>query len=94
MARYFAYGERNEFSDMVQLPEWYLALGKTAKQRRRKFRQMLDEYAVQRGYKRDPRAGNFIGNELWVETMRGRVRRWVQECAQRKTGADPPQAPE
>jgi REP element-mobilizing transposase RayT len=93
-ARYLAYGEENEFTCMITLPEWYLRLGETAAQRQRKFRQMLDQYALERGLKRDPKKarGLFVGGEPWVREMRRLVSDWVR--ARRKqqagTGADPP----
>jgi len=63
VARLLAFGERNEFSSMITLPEWHLRLGKTAAQRQRRFRHMLDQYAVERGLKKDPKKveGHFVG---------------------------------
>jgi REP element-mobilizing transposase RayT len=81
-ARYMAYGEENEFTCMITLPDWYMNLGKTPKQRQRKYRQMLDQFMVDKGYKSDPKKtkGNFIGGDLWVEAMR----KWVLECLRKK----------
>lgn len=93
-ARYLAFGEKNEFTDMITLPDWYLALGKTAAQRQQKFRQHLDRYAVQKGLKQDPRRalGHFVGGDLWVHAMRRRVNDWVRAHRKKKTapGPDPP----
>ena len=93
-ARYFAYGESNEFSVMVGQPEWYLQLGKTPEQRQHKFRRMLDEYAISKGYKSDPKLarGNFVGSEQWTQSMKKRVRQWVREHSKKKpkTSTDPP----
>jgi len=94
VARYLAFGEENEFTCMITLPDWYLRLGKTVAQRQKKFRQMLDQYAVDRGLKRDPKRarGHFVGGDLWVQAMRRLVGEWVR--AHRKedsgSGADPP----
>ena len=91
-ARYFAYGEKNEFTVMVKFPKWYMDLGKTARQRQKKFRRILDEYAIEKGYKREPKPeGHFYGNGLWVDAMKRRVRAWVREHT-KKTGADPPES--
>jgi len=80
-ARYLAYGEKNEFTSMVTLPDWYLRLGKTAGQRRRRYRQMLDRFMIDKGFKPDPKktSGNFIGGDLWVEAMRNQVREWLRD---------------
>ena len=59
-ARYMAYGETNEFTCMITLPEWYMRLGKTSPQRQRKFRQMLDRYAVDNGLKKNPKKARVL----------------------------------
>jgi REP element-mobilizing transposase RayT len=80
-ARYMAFGEKNEFTNMVTLPSWYLALGKTPQQRQRRYRQMLDEYMIEKGMKQDPKktVGYFIGSSLWVQAMRRQVRQWIKD---------------
>ena len=86
-ARYMAFGEENEFTCMITLPDWYLNLGKTPKQRQRKYRQMLEQFSIDKGYKPDPKKtkGHFIGGDLWVEAMR----KWVQErLRQKKDSSD------
>ena len=94
-ARFMAFGEENEFTCMITLPDWYLRLGKTPAQRRRKFRQMLDRYAVDKGLKRDPTKarGHFVGCDLWVQAMRQQVSAWVRARKKKQvtdSGADPP----
>ena len=93
-ARYLAYGEKNEFTCMITLPDWYLRLGKTAAQRQRKFRQMMDDYALKKGLKRDPKKarGHFVGGEAWVRERRRLVGDWVRARKKQAdgTGADPP----
>ena len=60
---------------MLTVPKWYLKLGKTAGQRQRKYRSMLDKYLVKHGMKRDPTmsSGHFIGGDLWVDEMRKKL---------------------
>ena len=93
-ARYLAFGEKNQFTEMLTLPAWYLRLGKTPSRRQRKFRRMLDEFAVEKGYKRDPKMarGNFVGGDLWLEAMKRRVRDWMRQRGKMTggTGPDPP----
>jgi REP element-mobilizing transposase RayT len=96
-ARYMAFGEKNEFTCMITLPNWYMRLGKTAAQRQRKFRQMLDRYAVEKGLKRDPKKaqGNFVGSDKWVEAMKSVVSEWLRERREKNkqkvaSGTDPP----
>jgi putative transposase len=64
---YYALGRKNRFDEMLELPDWYLALGKTARQRQRKYRSLLDRYLIEHGLKRDPKmsSGHFLGGELW-----------------------------
>lgn len=65
--RVFTHGESSEFSGMIVLPSWYLALGKTAKERQSKFRELLRIYLIENGLMRDPKfsEGLFIGSEEW-----------------------------
>lgn len=91
-ARYMAFGEENEFTCMITLPQWYLRLGKTAEQRQRKYRQMLDQYMIDKGLKPDPKKarGHFIGGDLWVEAMRLQLRDWMREKKKDATDDESP----
>ena len=40
----YAYGKRSWFTEKLTLPEAYLALGKTPEMRRKKYRQLCDQY--------------------------------------------------
>ena len=94
-ARWMAYGEENEFTCVFTLPPWYRKLGSTAKKRQRAYRKMLDEWALEKGYKRDPKLarGNFVGGDLWVAAMRRKVSQWFKERKKKnpsEAGPDPP----
>jgi hypothetical protein len=82
-----AYGKKNPYDDMLQFPDWYLALGKTFAQRQQKFRSLLDHYLVTKGMKRDPKqsSGHFIGGASWVIEMTKKLRRHLP-----KKTTDPP----
>jgi hypothetical protein len=90
--RFYCFGEKNSYSDMLTVPEWYKKLGKTARQRQHKYRSMLDKYLVERGMKRDPTMsrGHFIGGELWVNEMRKKLYAAMKKKSKRSSGADPP----
>jgi hypothetical protein len=77
---------------MLTVPEWYKKLGKTAGQRQRKYRSMLDKYLVKHGMKRDPTmsSGHFIGGELWVGEMRKKLSAALKKKAKKPSGSDPP----
>lgn len=47
--RFYAYGETNEFTDILDVPAAYLALGKTPAQRQRAYRSLMDAYLRQNG---------------------------------------------
>jgi putative transposase len=87
--RYYALGKKNRFDDMIEFPDWYLRLGKTAKQRQRKYRSLLDKYLVEEGMKRDPRVtrGYFLGGELWALEMR----RKLGEALEKRQSTGPPE---
>jgi hypothetical protein len=42
--RFYAYGETSEFTEALDVPEAYLALGKTPKDRQRAYRSLMDAY--------------------------------------------------
>ena len=81
--RFLAYGETNEYTDLLTLPSWYIALGKTPKKRQAKFRALLDQYLVKSGLKRDPKLsdGLYIGSKEWADKMLAEAR----EYRRRKT---------
>ena len=92
--RFYCYGEKNSYSDMLTMPEWYKKLGKTARQRQRKYRSMLDKYMTEKGLKRDPTmsSGHFIGGELWVEEMRRKLSAALKKKSRKTSGSDPPES--
>jgi len=87
--RYYCFGEKNPYSDMLTVPQWYLELGSTPEQRQKKYRSMLDRYMIEKGLKRDPRmgAGYFIGRIAWVQKKRRKI---TSKLRSQKSGADPP----
>ncbi len=87
--RYYCYGEKNSYSDMLTEPEWYLKLGEDARSRQRKYRSMLDKFLIERGLKRDPKLGSgcFIGGELWEYEMKKKLSGLLNK---NHRGGDPP----
>lgn len=47
--RFYAYGERNEHTEMLTPPPAYLALGKTPAARQKKYRSLMDAYLRRHG---------------------------------------------
>lgn len=76
--RFLAYGETNEYTEMLTLPPWYIELGKTPKERQAKFRALLDQYLIDRGLKRDPKMsdGLYIGSKEWADKMLSEAREY------------------
>jgi hypothetical protein len=70
---------------MLELPGWYIRLGRTPGQRQRKFRSLVDRYLVESGMKRNPKysRGHFIGNTSWVREKRKMLR---DELKKKPTG--------
>ena len=77
---------------MLTVPKWYEELGKTAIQRQRKYRSMLDKYLVSHGMKRDPTmsSGYFIGGNLWLQEMRKKLSAALKKKSKQPPGSDPP----
>jgi putative transposase len=85
--RFYAKGEKNPFTEMLTVPEWYLKLGKTPDQRQHRYCSLLDKYLIDAGLSRDPKmsVGYYLGGVLWVEEMRKQLRDLL-----RKHGKGPP----
>lgn len=76
--RFYAHGERTEFTVMLTPPDWYLALGPTPEARQHEYRSMLDRYMVEMRLKADPTdcKGLYIGSDEYKAHMRRRSREW------------------
>ncbi len=51
--RFYAYGESSHRTEKLTPPPAYIALGKTARQRQKKYRRMCDEYLRKKGLLKD-----------------------------------------
>jgi REP element-mobilizing transposase RayT len=88
--RFYAWGEKNEFTDMLTLPDWYLDLGPTPASRQREYRSMLDKYLVKIEVKADPTdcRGLYIGAEGWASESQKRARELTTEAVELAGGRD------
>lgn len=71
--RYYAFGVRDKYTELLTAPQWYLALGKTAKQRQEKYRRLFAQYLESKGIEPHGFLGAFIGALLWVSHQEERV---------------------
>ncbi len=67
---FYAYGKKSEFTKLLSIPEWYLALGKTATERQRKYRTLFANY-LGADEINDPQQFHqrFIGNLSWIDRV-------------------------
>jgi REP element-mobilizing transposase RayT len=63
---FYAYGRKTKWSHLITIPQWYLDLGKTAKERQAKYRKLFKEY-LEEGTKPEKFLKPFIGTLLWVD---------------------------
>jgi len=84
--RVFTHGEKSEFSSMVVMPQWYLSLGKNAKERQAKFRELLRIYLIENGLMRDPKfsEGLFIGSEEWGKKIIACAKEYCRHMQKKK----------
>ena len=87
--RFYAWGEKNEFTDMLTIPEWYLQLGSTPEQRQREYRSLLNKYLADQELRADPKDcdGLDLGSESWKATRRAEARKWRKAHSPRGAGA-------
>lgn len=73
--RYYAYGIEDEYTKMLTPPEWYLALGKTARERQKKYRKLFAAYLREQGLIAPPGfSKDFIGSPFWIQEQKDRVK--------------------
>jgi len=92
--RFYCFGKKNSYDDMLTIPNWYIKLGKTIRARQKKYRSKLDKYLVKYGMKRDPTksSGHFIGGELWKDEMRKQLSAVLKKKKEDQSGTDPPES--
>lgn len=72
--RFYAFGIRDKFTELLTIPEWYLALGKTSRDRQRKHRKLFYAYLKEKGINQlNGFLDYFIGSQLWILDQRNRV---------------------
>lgn len=62
---FYAYGTKTRFSNLLEIPDWYYALGKTPQQRQKAYRKLFAEYLGVTSFKYDF-LKSYIGCEKWV----------------------------
>lgn len=68
--RFYAYGIKDQWTELLTIPEWYLGLGQTAAERQRKYRKLFLEYLQESLSKKSQEMLQlFIGSPLWKEKM-------------------------
>lgn len=72
---FYAYGIVSEFTYRLTIPNWYMNLGKTPQERKRKYRKLFTEYL---GETIDLQKGTYltlgIGDSLWLESFSRELR--------------------
>ncbi len=62
--RFYAFGLKDEFSSMLTVPEWYLKLGSSARQRQHRYRSLFQEY-LGKAVERVDIFASFIGSPIF-----------------------------
>jgi putative transposase len=67
--RYYAHGIRDKYTELISVPDWYLDLGKTPKQRQREYRKLFKLYLIEYGESKIPFFNSnlyYYGDVIWV----------------------------
>lgn len=81
--RFYAYGIRDEFTEMLTIPDWYIALGKSAKDRQRAYRRLFMKYLKSKGIEPHGFMKLFIGSPDWAQSKSDQANEEVQRrCRQ------------
>lgn len=78
--RFYAYGIKDEFSGTLTIPNWYLALGITAKERQAKYRTLFNKY-LDKNREYPEFFSSFIGSPIWQINTRQFVIQLVKEAS-------------
>jgi putative transposase len=73
--RYYAYGVTDEVTKHLTAPDWYLLLGRTAKERQEAYRKLFETYLAHSLVPSAWHLKRFIGAAQWVEEQEKRIRR-------------------
>lgn len=82
--RFYAFGVRDRYTEMITIPSWYVALGKTPKERQQKYRKLFVAYLKDKGIETENFLKAFIGTPLWIETKRSQVKGMILASSSEK----------
>lgn len=85
--RFYAFGIADEFSKYLQIPEWYLELGKTPHERQKRYRKLFAAYLGEEMRTRSLAPvilSNFIGSISWTQKEVTRCRAIMREQIKEK----------
>lgn len=81
---FYAYGIKNEFTEILTIPDWYIALGENPIQRQIKYRQLFEEYLKESELIKIDLMANFIGSKIWIINEIKRYRERIKKKYQNK----------
>lgn len=85
--RFYAFGIRDKYTELLTPPEWYLGLGTAARERQQKYRKLFAQYLKDKGIKPHGFLRAFIGSPLWVQNQKERIQAEIKKKIEmNKTG--------
>ena len=88
--RFYAHGIKDKFSAELEIPKWYLALGKTDAKRQEIYRRLFKKYLEIERIRPGNYKGRFIGDATWKEEKQIELKRKIKEAKERKETGSPP----
>ena len=86
--RYFAFGITDEYTKMIEVPQWYINLGRTPELRQRKYRSLFKKYLEELLMQCPWMWEKYIGDPFWCAEkdaeLKGRSKK------RRSKATDPP----
>lgn len=83
--KFYAHGIRDQFTELLTPPDWYLALGRTPRERQAKYRALFREYLSQSIRPFKDFLGYFIGSSSWKLDQIAFVKKVIK---MRRNGSD------
>jgi putative transposase len=84
---FYAYGIRTQFTYRLTIPAWYTNLGKTARERQRKYRKLFAEYLKEtRKQEKGTYLNRAIGDVSWIDGFIMELRERLKSIVEKHPG--------
>lgn len=85
--RFYAHGIKDEWTEMLTIPEWYLSLGSTSSERQKKYRHLFESYLKSESLDSSWIFQKFIGSTEWQFESQINIKKYLQSSLTMSTNS-------